>query len=108
MTVLELVQGQLDAYNQRDLETFCSYFSEDVAVFDGRTQECLFSGMVAFRARYENTFANPNLHCHLLNRIEQGDIVIDHEEVSGMAEDLVYAIAIYRIDKGLIKEVTFY
>ena len=108
MKAIELVQGQLDAYNQRDLETFCTYFSEDIVVFDGRTQECLFRGMVAFRARYENTFANPNLHCHLLNRIEQDDIVIDHEEVSGMADDLVYAIAIYRIENELIQEVTFY
>ena len=64
--------------------------------------------MIAFRERYEQTFSNPNLHCHLLNRIEQDDIVIDHEEVSGMGEDLVYAIAVYRIDNGLIQEVTFY
>ena len=108
MKAIELVQGQLDAYNNRNLETFCTYFSEDVTVFDGRSQECLFKGMSAFRKRYEHTFSNPNLHCHLLNRIEQDDIVIDHEEVSGIAENLVYAIAIYRIDNGLIQEVTFY
>ena len=108
MKAIELVQGQLDAYNNRNLETFCTYFSEDVAVFDGKSQECLFKGMSAFRERYKQTFSNPNLHCHLLNRIEQDDIVIDHEEVSGMAEDLVYAIAVYRINKGLIQEVTFY
>ena len=108
MTPIELVQGQLDAYNKHDLETFCTYFSEDVAVIDGRNQEQLFRGMTAFRERYEQTFSNPNLHCHLLNRIEQDDIVIDHEEVSGMAEELVYAIAVYRIENDKIQEVTFY
>ena len=108
MTALELVQGQLAAYNAHDLETFCTYFSEDVVVFDGRTQDILFTGMEAFRERYQNTFSNATLHCHLLNRIEQDNIIIDHEEVSGIAEGLVYAIAAYQIENGLIKQVTFY
>ena len=108
MTALELVQGQLVAYNAHDLENFCTYFSETVAVIDGRTQEVLFTGMEAFRERYQTTFSNPKLHCHLLNRIEQDDIIIDHEEVSGISEEVVYAIAAYQIENGLIKQVTFY
>ena len=108
MTALELVQGQLTAYNAHDLKTFCTYFSEDVVVFDGRTQEVLFTGMEAFRGRYQTTFSNPKLHCHLLNRIEQDNIIIDHEEVSGISEEAVYAIAAYQIENGLIKQVTFY
>ena len=108
MTALELVQGQLDAYNAHDIDTFCTYFADNVTVRDGRTQECLFAGMEAFRERYQNTFSNPELHCHLLNRIEQDDIIIDHEEVTGIEEGLVYAIAAYQIENGLIQQVTFY
>ena len=108
VTALELVQGQLAAYNTHDLETFCTYFSKDVSVIDGRTQEILFTGMEAFRKRYQTTFSNPKLHCHLLNRIEQDNIIIDHEEVSGITEEVVYAIAAYQIENGLIKQVTFY
>ena len=108
MEALELVQGQLDAYNNRDLLTFCTYFAEDVVVVDGRNQECLFKGMTAFRERYQQTFSNRDLHCHLLNRIEQGDIIIDHEEVSGIMEEVVYAIAVYKIENGRIQQVTFY
>ena len=108
VTAIELVQGQLDAYNALNLQVFCTYFAEDVIVIDGRSQECLFSGMEAFRERYQRTFSNSELHCHLLNRIEQGDIVIDHEEVSGMGEELVYAIAVYQIENGRIQKVTFY
>ena len=108
MKPIDLVEGQLNAYNNRDLDRFCTYFSANVIVFDGRSKECLFKGMTAFRKRYEQTFSNSELHCHLLNRIEQGDIIIDHEEVSGMAEELVYAIAVYKIENELIQEVTFY
>ena len=108
MTAIELVKGQLKAYNEHDLPAFISYFSNTVEVFDGRTQECLFRGMDAFRERYEHTLSNPDLHCTLLNRIEQDNIIIDHEEVSGMGEDLVFAIAIYQIENNKIQKVTFY
>ena len=108
MTAMKLVKGQLDAYNNRDLDEFCHYFADDVRVFDGRNQECLFSGMTAFRERYQVTFSNPNLHCRLLNRISQDDIVIDHEEVTGIADDVVHAIAVYKIENGRIQQVTFY
>ena len=108
MTALELVQGQLTAYNAHDLDTFCTYFAEDISVVDGRSQETLFVGMTAFRERYQHTFSHPALHCQLLNRIQQDNIIIDHEEVSGMADELIYAIAIYKIENGLIQQVTFY
>lgn len=108
MTALELVQGQLDAYNAHDLSTFCTYFAEDVSVVDGRSQAILFVGMKAFRERYHDTFLHPELHCKLLNRIQQDNIIIDHEEVSGMENGLVYAIAVYQIENGRIQQVTFY
>lgn len=107
MRPIELVEGQLKAYNAHDLETFCTYFSDDVEVYDGRTQEQLFKGMEAFKTRYQKTLSNPDLHCHLLKRIEQDDIIIDHEEVSGWG-DLKYAIAIYQIADGRIQKVTFF
>lgn len=108
MTALELVQGQLDAYNAHDLDTFCSYFAEDVSVVDGCTLEVLFTGMKLFREQYKDTFSNPELHCKLLNRIQQNENIIDHEEVSGIKEELVYAIAVYQIENGRIHQVTFY
>lgn len=108
MTPIELVQGQLDAYNAHDIDTFCTFFAEHVEVYDGLTQEVLFTGMEAFRARYTKTFSNPNLHCHLLNRIEQDQIIIDHEEVTGLSEEVVYAIAVYQISEQIIQKVTFY
>ena len=108
MTPLELVEGQLAAYNQHDLEVFCQFFSNDVIVRDGRSNEVLFEGMVAFRERYAHTFSNPKLHCHLLNRIEQGDVVIDHERVEGLQGGIVFAIAVYEVQDFKIQVVRFY
>ena len=104
----ELAQGQLESYNARDIDTFCSYFAQDVQVFDAHSKELLFSGMDAFRERYISTFSNPKLHCTLVNRMVQGNIVIDQELVEGFGEEYKNAIAIYHIHNDIISEVHFY
>ena len=108
LSPVELVQGQLEAYNNHDIEKFCTFFSEDILVFDALTKQVLFEGMKVFRERYTQSFANPNLHCTLVNRMVQENIVIDQESVVGLGEDIVQAIAIYHIKNGIIKEVHFY
>ena len=104
----ELAQGQLEAYNNHDIDRFCTFFSENIQVYDAVTKEILFSGIKAFRERYTKSFANPELHCTLVNRIVQGNIVIDQESVVGLGEEIVQAIAIYHIKDGRIQEVHFY
>ena len=104
----ELVQGQLEAYNNHDIKSFCSFFAEDVRVYDAHTNQLLFEGMTAFQERYSKRFSNPNLHCTIINRMIQDHIVIDQEEVVGIKDDIVKAIAIYHIKKGYIQEVHFY
>ena len=108
MTPEQLAQGQLDAYNAHDLETFCGFFSDDVRVFDAHTGELLFEGKKAFRTRYTKTLSNPKLHCTLVNRMVQENIVIDQESVVGLGEDVTHAIAIYHTRESAICEVHFY
>ena len=103
-----LAQGQLDAYNAHDIDAFCSFFAEDVRVYDAHSNELLFSGQEEFRHRYAQRFSNTELHCTLLNRMVQGNIVIDQESVVGLREGVVHAIAIYHIEGDVISEVRFY
>jgi hypothetical protein len=103
-----LAQGQLDAYNAHDIELFCSFFANDIKVYDAHTQELLFEGMEAFRERYTQTFSNPELHCTVVKRMVLNNIVIDKELVSGFGEDHKEAIAIYHTKEDLIVQVHFY
>lgn len=48
----------------------------------------------------------PNLHCELLGRIVQGNIVIDKERVQ-FGKEIVEAVAIYHIENNKIKKVYF-
>ena len=107
-TAEDLVQGQLDAYNNHDIETFCTYFAQDIKVYDAHDQTLLFEGMELFHERYSKTLSNPKLHCQLINRMVHDNIVIDQESVTGFEDELVQAIAIYHTKDGLIQEVHFY
>ena len=108
VTPVALAQGQLEAYNRRDLDAFCRYFAEDIVLIDGHNNDIILSGMTAFREKYTQTFSNTGLHCHLVSRMELDNIVIDRESVEGFGEERVEAIAIYHTHDDAISKVIFY
>lgn len=61
------------------------------------------------RATYASMFEDlPDLHCTLVSRMVQGDVVIDQESVQFRAgEPPLKAITIYLIKNGKIAEVYF-
>lgn len=103
-----VVQGQLDAYNARDVDRFAAFFAPDVQVktLAGKT---LLVGRAALRERYTAMFAiSPELDCQILTRTVSGDYVIDHEFVRGIrGGPPVRAVAIYHVEGGLIRAVWF-
>ena len=108
MTPVELAQGQLEAYNSRDLDSFCRYFATDIVLVDGHNDQIILSGMTAFREKYTQTFSNTDLHCHLVSRMQLDNIVIDRESVEGFGAERVEAIAIYHTIDNTISKVVFY
>lgn len=107
-TAADLAQAQLDAYNAQDLETFCSYFADDVTVADFNGAVTL-QGMAAYRARYAQVFADfPANKAKLLTRIAIGDVVIDHERVERSPEAAPFEVAaIYTCRANKIARVDF-
>lgn len=99
---------QLQAYNNRDIDTFLKAYTDDVKVY--RQPGVLsYQGIDEMRKRYGQKFAEtPDLHCQLVNRIVSGNVVIDHERVqTDKSKPRIEAIAVYRIWEGKIYEVTF-
>lgn len=107
-TPLALVQGQLDAYNAQDLGAFASFYAEDVIVGDlnGAIAQ---QGIGALRERYAAMFAKfPENKALLVNRIANGNTVIDHEDViRSPGGERFFAVAIYTIADGKIARVDF-
>lgn len=102
----DLAQRQLNAYNLRNIDAFLEPYSDDVEVYKYPDQ-LLFKGKETMREQYGTMFENtPNLHCELVERITQGNIVIDQERVQ-FGDKILEAIAIYHVENNKIKKVYF-
>jgi hypothetical protein len=109
VTIADVAQAQLDAYNAQDLDWYCSYFTEDVVVAD-LNGAVTGQGIVAYRNRYEGSFLKfPNNRAKLLNRIVLTQTVIDHELVDrGDGETMPFEVAaIYTFRDDKIARVDF-
>ena len=103
----QLAQAQLDAYNGHDLEAFLKPYAEDVKVYQF-PNTLQFEGKETMRKNYQFLEKTPDLHCELVNRIVEGNTVIDHENVTIDKDKPPFkAIAIYKIKDGKIAEVYF-
>lgn len=102
-----IVDAQLEAYNERDLDAFLASYSEDV-VLATYPNVVTQTGKAEMRARYAKSFANPNVRAEILRRIVLGNTVIDHERITAPpAKGQLEAVAIYEIAGGKIVRVTF-
>ncbi len=106
---INLVQQQLNGYNARNMEAFLAPYSNDIKLFNFHETEPWAEGKSAMREIYQRLFdRTPALHCQLVNRIVQGNTVIDRERVTGFgANDPLEATAIYETENGKITRVYF-
>jgi len=105
----DVVDRQVAAYRDRDLERFLGCYAAGVRVrdFDGNV---LMDGLEAMRAQYGPMLRDSSqLRAEIPRRIVAGDYVIDEEDISGMVvagfPRTVHAVAIYRVRDGLIHDV---
>ena len=105
----DVVDLQVAAYRDRDLERFLACYAGGVRVrdFDGNV---LMDGLEAMRGQYGPMFRDsPQLRADIPHRIVAGDYVIDEEDISGMVvtgfPPTMHAVAIYRVRDGLIHDV---
>ena len=101
-----IVQRQLNAYNARDIDAFMDTYSDDVELYDF-PNTLTTKGKENMRKGYEGFFKNAtNLYCEIEKRMVIGNKVIDHEKVRAGTSTL-RAVAVYEVEKGKIKKVTF-
>lgn len=102
---IELVQGQLDAYNSLDIEKFCSYYHPEVRAYRIGESKPFIQGIDQFQASYAEKFKKtPDLHCKLKSRIILKGRVLDEESVTPSGS---HVVAIYDFKDDLIHEIYF-
>jgi uncharacterized protein (TIGR02246 family) len=104
----DVVDGQFQAYNDQDLEAFCSFYADDavLADFNGAITA---SGLDAIRTRHAKLFADfPQNKAELMGRHVLGNRVIDHEHVVRAPGGVTFDVAaIYTISDAKIVRVDF-
>ncbi len=108
MTVVAVVDRQLDAYNARALEPFLACYAPDCVVETAAGQR-LMEGRDGLRAVYGPLANSPALRAEVVRRIAVGAFVVDEERVRGLnlpgfpAE--MHAAMVYQVRDGLIAHV---
>jgi hypothetical protein len=103
MNTEAVVQGQLEAYNARDLKKFLEFFAEDVEVVRMPNLEPSIKGKPALAEFYaKNRFCLPKLHAELLGRLVLGNKVFDHERIFGVQPESFEIVVAYEVQDGLI------
>lgn len=105
-TPIALAQRQLNAYNCRNIDAFLEPYADDVEIYT-YPDKLIGKGKEEMRKNYSKMFDDtPNLHCELIGRIAQGNVVIDKERVQ-FSDKIIEAVAIYHIENNKIKKVYF-
>lgn len=103
-----VVDIQIAAYNQGDIEAFVATFAPDVKTY-AHPNTLQISGIKDLKKAYAGYFnAHPELHAEVTGKIIQGNLVIYHEFVTGVVggEDF-FATAIYEVRDGKIQNIWF-
>lgn len=104
-----VVQSNLNAYNNRNLEVFMSYFTDDIVLVNFSDQKTVAEGKTAIENLYRNLFEqSPKLHSTILKRMVLGNKVIDHESITGRkgSAEAVELIMIYEVKEDKIFRMT--
>lgn len=106
---LALVENQEKAYNNKDLESFCNCFHDQIEILRLTTNEG-YKGKEVFKNKYKELFSNnPDLHCEIKTRIILESTIVDEEWITGIANNPsgLHAVAIYGFKDNKIDRVWF-
>lgn len=108
-TAEQIVQENLDFYNNRNIEGFMSSFSEDIKMYNLGDPNPTVVGLDAVRKVYTALFErSPKLHSNILKRIVIGNKVIDHESITGRNGNagILELVLIYEVNQQKINKIT--
>ena len=108
-SVEAIVQQQLDAYNERNVEAWLATYAPTAEQFTLYGERFAF-GHDEMRARILVRFSEPDLHAELLQRIVMANIVVDYERITRNfpeGKGTLEMMCIYEVVNGLIQKASF-
>ena len=108
-TPADVVQENLNYYNQRNIEGFMSSFPDTIALYLFGESDPVAFGKEAIRKLHKDLFdVSPKLHSTILHRIVLGNKVIDHESIKGRkgSKKRTKLVMIYEVSGDKIVRMT--
>ncbi|MFK7971306.1 MAG: nuclear transport factor 2 family protein [Bacteroidia bacterium] len=102
---LEIVNKRMAYYNQHNFEEFIKLYSKDVKVYT-YPNTLLGTGTENISSIFKPKFASKSIQVEIINQIDNGSHVINHEIVSEGNTQTKY-VSIYEVQDGLITSVRF-
>jgi hypothetical protein len=105
----EVVQENLEFYNQRNMEGFMSSFSDRIILFTYEKKEPIAKGKDEIKKLYKGLFEeSPKLNSTILHRAVIGNKVIDHESIKGRrgSKKPIKLVMIYEVSDDKILRMT--
>ena len=109
MTAEQIVQENLDFYNNRDIDGFMSSFSDDIKMYNHGDSKPTVVGKNKVRKVYTQLFEkSPKLHSTILKRIVIGNKIIDHESITGRNgnKEILELVLIYEVTNQKINRIS--
>ncbi len=110
MSPKEVMEQQVIAYNERNLDKFLDCFSDDIEFFELKDNSKSLSGKTELKQVFENLFSKtPNLDLKIKSRIVSGNYVTDLEIVHGPKSYPKGAevMSVNFIENGVIRKIWF-
>ena len=104
-TPLQIVNSRMELYNQHNFEEFIKLYALDIKVYT-YPDKLLGDGIDNIISIFKPKFAAKSVSVQILDQIENGSHVINHEIVTENGMKTKY-VSIYHISNGFIKSVRF-
>ncbi len=102
---LQIVNKRMELYNQHNFEDFIKLYSDTIKVYT-YPDKLLGNGIENIISIFKPKFKNKSISVEIINQIDNGNHVINHEIVTENEQKTKY-VSIYQIENGLIKSVRF-
>jgi len=99
---VDVVDRQIAAYNDGDVDAFVAEFSEDAVITGFESEEPMAVGEDEIRELYGEQFGAVSPEVEILSRISLGEYVVDHERVERSDGEEREAVGVYRVVDGEI------
>ena len=109
MTPEKVVQKQLEAYNNRDIDGFMSVIDKNITVHEFSTSAVTIEEYELCKKVYTDLFtASPKLNSKIITRTVFDNKVIDHEYITGRkgSDTPIELVLIYEVNHHKITKIT--